>query len=85
MAHRIVPPEPTRLCGPPRRVPHQPVKLYYRYSSGKVWHYVTTTTTTDGDGRLSVKLTGTHRYYRLVYGGSTLCGGTTSGQIYFSS
>lgn len=65
-------------------VPHQPVKLYYRYSGGTVWHYVTTATT-DGDGRLSVKLTGTHRYYRLVYGGSTLYAGTTSGQIYFSS
>lgn len=65
-------------------VPHQPVKLYYRYRGGKVWHYVTTTTA-DGDGRLSVKLTGTHRYYRLVYGGSTLYAGTTSGRVYFSS
>lgn len=65
-------------------VPRQPVKLYFRYRTGKAWHYVTKTST-DGNGRLSVKLTGTHRYYRLVYGGSTLYAGTTSGQIYFSS
>jgi hypothetical protein len=65
-------------------VPRQPVKLYYRYSGSSTWHYVTTTST-DGNGRLSVKLTGTHRYYRLVYSGSALYAGTTSSQIYFSS
>jgi hypothetical protein len=65
-------------------VPHQPVKVYFRYRTGKVWHYVTTTTS-DGNGRLSVKLTRTHRYYRLVYSGSALYAGTTSSQIYFSS
>lgn len=65
-------------------VPHQPVKLYYRYRTSSTWHYVTTTST-DGNGRLSVKLTGTHRYYRLVYSGSALYAGTTSSQIYFSS
>jgi hypothetical protein len=65
-------------------VPHQPVKLYYRYRTSSTWHYVTTTST-DGNGRLSAKLTGTHRYYRLVYSGSALYAGTTSSQIYFSS
>lgn len=65
-------------------VPRQPVKLYYRYRTSSTWHYVTTTST-DGNGRLSVKLTGTHRYYRLVYSGSALYAGTTSSQIYFSS
>ncbi|MDX6431684.1 MAG: hypothetical protein QOE54_4050 [Streptosporangiaceae bacterium] len=68
-------------CG---MVPRQPVKLYFRYRSGKVWHYVTTTTT-DGNGDLRVRLTGTHRYYRLVYPGSAIYAGTTSSQIYFSS
>jgi hypothetical protein len=65
-------------------VPRQPVKLYFRYRTSSTWHYVTTTST-DGNGRLSVKLTGTHRYYRLVYSGSALYAGTTSSQIYFSS
>jgi hypothetical protein len=65
-------------------VPRQPVKVYFRYSGGTAWHYVTTTST-DGNGRLSAKLTLTHRYYRLVYGGSAQYAGTTSGQIYFSS
>jgi hypothetical protein len=65
-------------------VPHQPVKLYYRYRTSSTWHFVTTTST-DGNGRLSAKLTGTHRYYRLVYSGSALYAGTTSSQIYFST
>lgn len=64
--------------------PRQPVKLYYRYRTSSTWHYVTTKST-DGNGRLSIKLTGTHRYYRLVYSGSTLYAATTSSQIYFSS
>jgi hypothetical protein len=65
-------------------VPKQPIKLYYRYRTGKVWHYAGTTST-NGDGVFSIKLTGTKRYYKVVYSGSSRYLGTTSPSIYFSS